>query len=71
LSILILPDVFPIVNQFSDMFFDRIKRIHKLLDQKPEEKKQIFFKIIELQEYISQIILSYMKISGNTEYFPQ
>ncbi|MFX0182648.1 MAG: DUF2341 domain-containing protein [Candidatus Hodarchaeota archaeon] len=71
LSVLILPDVFPIVNQFSDMFFNRIKKIHKLLDQKPEEKKQIFFKIIELREYISQIILSYKNIYGNSEYFPQ
>ncbi|MFX0151905.1 MAG: DUF2341 domain-containing protein [Candidatus Hodarchaeota archaeon] len=71
LSVLILPDVFPIVNLFSDMFFDRIRYIHKLLDQKPEEEKQIFFKILELQEYISQIILSYYKIYGNSEYFPQ
>ncbi len=67
LSILMQPTVYPIFNQFTEMLSDRIRKIHKLLDKKPEEKFKIIHELIDMRELISRVILSYSKIYGNTQ----
>ncbi len=67
LSILMLPTVFPIFNQFIDVLSDRIKKIHKLLDKHPDEKFKIIHELIDMRELISRVILSYSKIYGDAQ----
>jgi len=67
LSILIYPTYFSIVDQFTDIILERIKIIHELLDSRPEDKKTIFLKIIELREMISKIIESFSRLYRNNK----
>ncbi|MHA2226245.1 MAG: LamG-like jellyroll fold domain-containing protein [Candidatus Hodarchaeales archaeon] len=65
ISLLVFQDVFPIVNYFGDLLAARIRIIQHILDKEPNEKKKIFFKMIELREFISEIILAYQRIYNN------
>ncbi|MHA2247044.1 MAG: LamG-like jellyroll fold domain-containing protein [Candidatus Hodarchaeales archaeon] len=62
ISLLVYQDVFPIVNYFEKLIAVRIRSIQLILDKEPNDKKNIFFKMIELREFISEIILAYQKI---------
>ncbi|MFX1508067.1 MAG: hypothetical protein ACFFDC_18435, partial [Promethearchaeota archaeon] len=62
LSILIYPMYFPIINQFNDNVIGQIEAIREILDSNPEDKRRVMLKIIELREFISKVILSYLSI---------
>ncbi|MHA2109082.1 MAG: LamG-like jellyroll fold domain-containing protein [Candidatus Hodarchaeales archaeon] len=65
ISLLVYQDVFPTVNFFENLLAVRIRSIQLILDKEPIDKKKIFFKMIELREFISEIILAHQMIYNN------
>ncbi|MHA2247670.1 MAG: LamG-like jellyroll fold domain-containing protein [Candidatus Hodarchaeales archaeon] len=62
LSILILPEFFQIIYQFFDNLSIPVKKIHKILDENPENKMGILNELDQLRKMISRIIISYSKL---------
>jgi hypothetical protein len=65
ISLLVYQDVFPIVNYFENLLEVRIRSIQLILDKEPNNKKKIFFKMTELREFISEVILAHQMIYNN------
>lgn len=66
-NVLVIPEIFPLVIQFSEYFASRIKKIHHLMEKRADQKEIIYEEIVKFRQFITAIILSYEKIYGTTE----
>jgi hypothetical protein len=64
-SILLNEDVFPILNHFQEEILTRVHVIHKMMDERQDEKMEISKAIGNLRRYLSSLVLSYGEIYGD------
>ncbi|MHA2497580.1 MAG: hypothetical protein ACXAEI_19090, partial [Candidatus Hodarchaeales archaeon] len=67
LNILVQPNVFPLVSQFVDHFFQKVHEIHVVMDKSPSRRDKLLEMITDLRMQISYVVLSYERLYGTTE----
>ncbi|MFX0014823.1 MAG: hypothetical protein ACFFB2_00520 [Promethearchaeota archaeon] len=66
-NILVVPEIFPLINQFKEELQDSVHDIHMLMTIEPENKSGILSSVVNLREKVSYIVLSYKDIYQTTE----
>jgi len=67
MNILVVPEIFPLINQFKEELQEFVHEIHMLMTNDPENKKAIVSSVINLRKRVSYIVLSYKDIYKTTE----
>lgn len=68
LNIMLDKSLSSLVVQFQENIKAVVHDIHILMDNKPDDRKELLEKVIKLREYISCIVLSYIDLYGSLEY---
>ncbi len=66
-NLLIIPEIFPLINQFKEELQTAVHEIHMLMTNEPENKDAILESVINLRKRVSYIVLSYKDVYKTTE----
>ena len=67
MNILVIPEIFPLINQFKEELQEFVHEIHMLMADHPENKEAILLSVINLRKRVSYLVLSYKDIYKTTE----
>ncbi|UCE12855.1 MAG: hypothetical protein JSV04_11765, partial [Candidatus Heimdallarchaeota archaeon] len=66
-NILVVPEIFPLINQFKEELQESVHEIHMIMTSEPENKDAILSSVIDLRKRVSYLVLSYKDIYKTTE----